>query len=97
MLTITGSLDRGAGGQGPEWKKAPFERSPTGDKYLVFIEGANHVSFGGARPGEITETVKASTLAFWDAYLKAIPTAKASIRDGSILKLWSETALITSK
>ncbi|MDI1314430.1 acetylxylan esterase [Prosthecobacter sp.] len=97
MLTITGSLDRGAGGQGPEWKQQPFELSPPGDKYLVFIEGASHVAFGGARPGEITEAVKASTLAFWDAHLKNVPAAKASLKDGSILTPWKQTARISNK
>ena len=97
MLTITGSLDRGAGGQGPEWKREPFELSPPGDKFLVFIEGANHVSFGGARPGGITDVVEASTLAFWDAYLKEIPTEKASLKDGAVLEPWKTTARISSK
>jgi len=97
MLSVTGSLDRGAGGQGPEWKRQPFELSPSGDNYLVFIEGANHVSFGGARPGEITEAVKASTLAFWDAYLKDVTAAKVSLKDGSVLSSWKQVARIFSK
>jgi len=47
MMTMTGSRDRGAQGQGPEWKEEPFKYSPAGDKYLVFIEGATHFSFSG--------------------------------------------------
>lgn len=97
MLTITGSLDKGAGGQGPEWKKEPFKFSPDGDKYLVFIEGANHVSFGGTGPGAISDVVKAATLAFWDAYLKNDPTAKSSLRSGSALENWKAIANIRSK
>lgn len=47
MMTMTGSKDRGAQGQGPDWKEEPFKYSPAGDKYLVFIEGASHFSFSG--------------------------------------------------
>lgn len=47
MMTMTGSLDRGAGGQGPDWKKEPFDFSPAGNKYHVLIDGANHFSFTG--------------------------------------------------
>ncbi|MGB3509853.1 MAG: hypothetical protein WBA93_11530 [Microcoleaceae cyanobacterium] len=45
MMVMTGSRDRGAQGQDSNWKMEPFELSPAGDKYLVFIEGANHFSF----------------------------------------------------
>lgn len=88
MLTMTGSRDQGAGGQGPDWKKEPFTFSPPGDKYLLFIEGATHVSFGGfgGRPSEITEVVKATALAFWDAYLKDDANAKASLTSGAVVK-----------
>lgn len=51
MMTVTGSLDRGAGGQGPEWKRQPFELSRAGDKYHLLLEGANHFSFGGELSG----------------------------------------------
>ncbi len=49
MMTMTGSLDRGASGQGPEWKKDPFDLSPPGDKYHVYLAGASHMSFTGPR------------------------------------------------
>lgn len=97
MLTMTGSLDKGAGGQGPEWKKEPFKFSPAGDKYLVFIEGANHVGFGGARPGVITDAVKASTLAFWNAYLKDDTSAKTALKTGSVFDTLKSTATIEAK
>jgi predicted dienelactone hydrolase len=47
MMCVTGSLDRGAQGQGPEWRRDPFQYSPPGDKYFLFIEGAHHGSFTG--------------------------------------------------
>ncbi len=97
MLTMTGSLDKGAGGQGAGWKKELFELSPAGDKYLVFIEGANHVSFGGMKPGGITDAVKASTLAFWNAYLKGDASAKATLKGGAVFGNVKNTASIQSK
>jgi predicted dienelactone hydrolase len=51
MMVMTGSEDRGAQGQGPDWKEEPFKLSPPGNKYLVFIEGANHFSFSGRMAG----------------------------------------------
>lgn len=50
LMTLTGSNDRGAGGQNPDWRKQPFRFSPAGDKYHVFIDGANHFSFAGEAP-----------------------------------------------
>lgn len=52
MMSITGSLDRGAQAQDPSWRKEPFDRSPPGDKYHLFIEGAHHMSFTGPLGGE---------------------------------------------
>lgn len=46
-MFMTGTNDKIGGGQGPEWRREGFDRVPAGDKYLIFIEGANHFSFGG--------------------------------------------------
>lgn len=98
MLTMTGSRDQGADGQGPDWKKDPFKFSPPGDKYLVFIDGANHFSFGGfgGRETDVTRTVKATSLAFWNAYLKDDDQAKASLKSKVITRS-SGIATIESK
>ncbi len=100
MMTMTGSRDQGAGGQGPDWKKEAFKFSPAGDKYLVFIEGANHVSFGGGlggRSSSTTDVVKATTLAFWDAYLKDDEKTKFSLKSGDVVKPFGKTTSIESK
>ena len=52
MMVMTGSNDQGAQGPGPSWKREPFDLSPPGSKYLVFIENANHFSFTGRQPAE---------------------------------------------
>ncbi len=93
LLSMTGSLDLGAGNQGPEWKKIPFERSQPGAKYHVFIDGANHMSFINAKttlPGRAAQGdailgyTNAASLAFWDAYLKAKPTAKNYLQSDAL-------------
>lgn len=93
LLSMTGSLDSGANRQGPNWKKIPFERSEPGDKYHLFISGANHMSFVSARTllprraaqGEmILAYVNSASLAFWDAYLKSDPAAKNYLKSDSL-------------
>jgi predicted dienelactone hydrolase len=55
-LFMTGSLDRGAGGNGdPGWRHDPFAFSPAGDKYFVSLEGARHSSFAGGVLGDIAD------------------------------------------
>jgi predicted dienelactone hydrolase len=82
MMVMTGSRDRGLKGQPPDWRKEPYEFSPPGDKYLVFIQGASHMTFTG-RPAEmgrepelLFDDAKQASLAFWDAYLKHDTRAK---------------------
>jgi pimeloyl-ACP methyl ester carboxylesterase len=88
MLNVTGSLDRGAGGQGADWKQEPYNFSPPGDKYQLFLEGADHGLGGisGARLGAARENpeqlaaIKTVTLAFWNAYLKQDAAARSFLQ-----------------
>jgi len=98
MMSTTGSLDKGAKGQGPEWRTEPFKNSPPGDKYHVYIEGADHFTFSAGqisewlsrrRPAradqkELTEYVKIASTAFWDAYLKNNNRAKKYLQSDAI-------------
>ena len=93
LLSMTGSLDSGAGRQGPQWKKIPFERSQPGDKYHLFIDGANHMSFITAdtlSPARATQAeailgyANSAALAFWDAYLKGEPAAKDYLQSDAL-------------
>lgn len=45
MMSVTGSKDGGAGGQSPEWRKEPYARAPSGGKYHLFVQGADHGFF----------------------------------------------------
>lgn len=89
MMVMTGSRDRGAEGEGPAWREDPFRLSPPGNKYLVFIDGANHLTFAGlptplGRWRRKMAAIQAASLAFWDAYLKEDAPAKAWLASGSL-------------
>lgn len=47
-MSMTGSNDTGVMGQLASWREDPFTYAPPPDKYLVWIEGAFHMSFTGA-------------------------------------------------
>jgi dienelactone hydrolase len=88
LLVMTGSRDGPTRtGQPAEWRKKPYELSPPGDKYLVWVEGMDH-GFGGVSglKGGLVQFqsnadhiryTKMITLAFWDAFLKGDTEAKA--------------------
>ncbi|MGB8456381.1 MAG: hypothetical protein WCE50_01605 [Candidatus Acidiferrum sp.] len=93
LLSMTGSRDLGVDKQSPEWREIPFERSQPGDKYQVYIQGADHASFitaktllrGRAALGEsILGYTYSASLAFWDAYLKADPKAKIYLQSSAL-------------
>ena len=62
-MSMTGSNDTGVMGQLASWREDPFTYSPPGDKYLVFIDGAFHMSFTGmlaqVQSGQINRPVVA--------------------------------------
>ena len=87
MMTITGTRDQGVGGQGVDWKKEPYALSPPGSKYLVVIDGANHLSFGGGlgpRGSGVTDVVKLTSTLFWDAFLKDSEPARAYLQSDEL-------------
>lgn len=89
MMTITGTRDRGIGGQDVDWKKEPYAFSPPGDKYLVVIDGAHHLSFGGGlgpRGADITDVVKLGSTRFWDAWLKDSEPARDYLRSDRLVE-----------
>jgi len=76
VMTVTGTLDRGANGGDWRWKCEPFDLAPAGDKYLaVFEDGDHHLggfSDNGRHrivPGQ-QAALRQITLAFLDAHLR---------------------------
>lgn len=75
VLTVTGTRDQGAGGQGWKWKSEPYTLAPPGDKYLAVLDDGDHYLGGIASVQGMAEVpaqlaaVKDMTLAFLDAHL----------------------------
>jgi predicted dienelactone hydrolase len=92
-MGMTGSLDSLGLVASPAWHKIPYERSQPGDKYHVFIDGANHMSFITPRTalpshakqgGAIFDYTNSVALAFWDAYLKGDARAKEYLESSAL-------------
>jgi predicted dienelactone hydrolase len=87
FLSVTGTRDGDVfgGSMQPSERTQVFRNMPPGDKYLLVLEGANHLVFDGgrlARESDITRCVRAATLAFWKAYLEDDEAARRFLREG---------------
>jgi len=91
FMSLTGTEDRVGltPDISPENRKLPFKYMPAPDKYLLVLEGANHMVYNGQPEmrrswSEQNRTVHAPlieevTLDFWDAYLKGDARARAAL------------------
>jgi serine/threonine protein kinase/dienelactone hydrolase len=68
ILTMSGTRDRGIGGQPPAWRTQAYQYMPAGNKYQVIVNGAEHLSFATGQ--RFRGCILQSTTAFWDKYLK---------------------------
>jgi predicted dienelactone hydrolase len=93
FIGMTGSLDSLGPVASASWHKTPFERSPPGDKFHVFIDGANHMSFitvrtlspaRGAQGEAILGYTNSASLAFWDVYLKGEAQARQFLQSDAL-------------
>lgn len=82
VLTVTGTLDRGAKGGDWRWKCEPYELAPAGAKYLAVLDDADHFLGGFAERGgqrqvpAQRDAVEQITLAFLDAHLRGRAAAR---------------------
>jgi len=67
VMTMSGTLDAGIGGQDPTWRLAPFAAMTGENKYQVTVQGAGHLAF--ALGGTFAPCILAETVAFWHEYL----------------------------
>jgi predicted dienelactone hydrolase len=105
-IGMTGSLDSLGPVASPAWHKIPFERSQPGDKYHLFMEGANHMSFIAPRTalpshakqgGAIFDYTNSAALAFWDAYLKGDARAKEYLESSALQEFSHGTAKLSRR
>lgn len=93
FMGVTGSQDNLGPLANAAWHKIPFERSQAGDKYEVFITGANHMSFitdetlmgkHSSQAAAILGYTNSASLAFLDAYLKGDAGAKQFLHSDAL-------------
>ena len=82
------------GGATPENRRAVFAMLPPPDKYLLVLDGADHLTFNGgpgqrrsashdAETARYHRVLKATTLAFWNAYLRGSAEDRAWLAGGA--------------
>jgi predicted dienelactone hydrolase len=90
VLGITGSKDAQQGDAGPEDRRRALALWPAGDKWLVWIDGADHSAFSdstgsgkrmlrSASRERAQPVVRAATLRFFDACLKGDATGREAL------------------
>ena len=87
FFAITGTRDRGLGGQPPEWRLQPYAHMKPGAKYLAVLRDADHMTFAGLGPPSappFLDAIRSLTLTFWDAYLKDDAKARARLDSGAL-------------
>lgn len=96
MLHMTGTDDFSPMGDvQPKERRQPFDLIPPhADQYLITFDGAAHLTFSGWRgkPGDphpvnYQPMIRATTLRFWDAYLKDDPAALKEMRQDGLKTL----------
>ncbi len=102
MLLMYGSRDFGPFGEEPVWRSEAFTKGPSGNKYEVELIGGTHMGFAGLfrdepHRAEVFECAKLETLAFWDAYLRQDPKAKAYIESHGLQKFSGDVARFANK
>jgi len=93
VMTMTGTNDKGSRGQEYTWRLDPFNYMRKGDKYSIIIEKAGHNSFYDHEPlisqGKPQRDprhfgwIQTTSLAFLDAYIKSIASAKEWLRSSA--------------
>jgi predicted dienelactone hydrolase len=88
LIASGGTLDIGNVGTGEtypwEWRMSPYNLAPPGDKYSIWLTGADHYmggqicrdNRGGEDDPETARVVRTADLAFLDAYVKGDRRAK---------------------
>lgn len=104
FMTMTGSkdTDQVMPDRTAESRLEPYKGMPEGDKYALWIEDAYHHTFGDPRPAKPLDPrhhdwIKSVSLAFWDAYIKDKPEAKAWLKAKAIEQISEHKATLMQK
>ncbi len=78
VMVMSGTRDRGVGGQSPEWRQEAYNRMPPGEKYEVIVDGAGHLAFAIGK--RFHDCIAAESTAFWKKELLGSAAAIQSTR-----------------
>ena len=85
VLFLTGTKDYGQGQRSAAWRREAFDAIKTVDEYLVVLDGATHMTFGGRGSGSEhwhhEEVIKAVATAWFDAQLKGDEQAATWLKE----------------
>ncbi len=105
-LHMTGTEDSSPiGDTRPEQRRIPFDQIRGADQYLVTFAGGDHMVFSGVRwrGGDgakdplFHDLIRQSTTAFWDAYLKDDPAARAWLAGGGFSAVLGKDGVFEKK
>ncbi len=104
-LHMTGTLDDSpVGDTAAKDRRVPFDHIAAADQYLVIFSGGDHMIFsgrgrlaGGGKDAMFQDLIRATTTAFWDAYLKDVKPAKAFLTEGGLQKLLGKEGTLEQK
>ena len=105
-MHMTGTLDESPiGNSTSKDRRIPFDCTKATEQYLITFNGGDHMIFSGRlkrSDGAINDEhfqslIKPATTAFWDAYLKGDPKAKAWLKTGDLKKLMGNDAVVEVK
>jgi hypothetical protein len=106
-MVITGTHDVSIDKHPAAWRLKVFELMPAGDKYQVVLDGAHHgfggiagkvryASSGPMNPKQVDQ-VKTTALAFFDAYLRQLPAARAFLDSDQLQRATGNTVELKRK
>ena len=89
-------------------RRLPFDHSTAAGTYLIVFEGGDHMIFSGrprvgfmsgdgSKDAEFQKHIRASSTAFWDAYLLKDEAARAWLADGDFKAMLGEAGTFESK
>jgi hypothetical protein len=107
MMTMTGSGDPSRRtGNPPEWRTEPYQFSPPGDKYLVFIEGyqsrrtaetRNENTYSGIVGQPAIGYIYQASTDFWNAYLANDVQARSRLNSENLEQISDGTVKMSHK
>jgi predicted dienelactone hydrolase len=104
-LHMTGTKDNSPIGNTPaEDRRIPFDHIRGADQYLIIFKDGDHMIFsgrgrlqGGEQDEKFQALIRESTLAFWDAYLRGDPKAKAWLANGGFESVLGKSGTFEKK